>query len=389
MSKIKFYAILIFVILVLSGIGCTIGLFFTEVEKMYPMYYKNSIMMTILLSMISVFACFLIHELVHALTFKILGYHIRLFCIGPFSFFRSEEQLHFKFGFNSTIGIGGIVIPNISAKLISNIRKLKKDYSIAMITAPLVSFLLAVLSYFLIFHFIHKVSTQYQSSLFTICSTFLLVNMFITLQSLLKLGNVVGDFQAFHLYRKDDKFSISQLSFYALLSTERPRIRKNDDAIRNFMIDVLRDEEMELESSENITIIDYFLYEDLLYNRVIPEEINKYVKHFIESIELYTNKLVFESYYIFYTHLIYYMKKYEIEGYLNMWELLEKHIPNNRVGMYYMKQAKFNLFEEDYIECNTLNSEIVISSVDNVLGILDHYYDEEILMNQIIYNNIE
>lgn len=389
MAKIKFYAIIFLVISILCGIGCAIGIFFIEVERMHPMYYNNSIILTIIVSIISLFVCFLIHELVHALTFKILGYHIRLFCIGPFSFFKSEKHLHFKFGFNSTLGIGGIVIPNIPAKLTSNIKKLKNDYSIAMIAAPLFSFGLALFSYFSIFNFIYKASTQYQSILFAICSTSLFSNIYITLQSLLKIGNVVGDFQAFRLYRKDDKFSICQLSFYALLSTEKVKVRENDDAIRNIMTKILRNEEIKLDSSENITIIDYFLYEDLLYNRAIPEEMNKYVKHFIESIELYTNKLAFESYYIFYTHLIYYMKKYEIEGYLNMWELLEKHIPNNRVGKYYMKQAKFNLFEEDYIECNTLNSEIVISSVDNVLGILDHYYDEEILMNQIIYNNIE
>lgn len=138
------------VVVGLSLLGCFIGFRFSKLEERHPLYFQNSIAITLLLVIIIVEVSFLIHEFIHMITFIALGYNIRLFVIGPFSFIKELGGWKIKIKLNNIVGLGGIVLPNITElRNEEQFFNVRKDVAKAMITAPIFSAFQCVISLFL------------------------------------------------------------------------------------------------------------------------------------------------------------------------------------------------------------------------------------------------
>ena len=145
-SKLSFFSI-VFILLL---IGFCIGGMFAKLEDKFPLYFTNSKIITLFLVIITILITVFIHELSHFLAFLYFKYDILLFVLGPFSFYKHLNKWTVKFKFNSTIGIGGLVIPIIpKIKNEKNFIKTKTQYSKVMLIAPLVSAIQGLLSLFM------------------------------------------------------------------------------------------------------------------------------------------------------------------------------------------------------------------------------------------------
>ena len=118
-----------------------------------------------------------LHELGHFFAFILNGIQIRMLTISIFSFIFDGEKWRLRLNRNN-IGVGGIAVPNLT--VISNeeeFKKAQKCYANAIIAAPMVTLLLAIIgALLLLINFLkYRIINPY---LLIFGGTLLLINMF-------------------------------------------------------------------------------------------------------------------------------------------------------------------------------------------------------------------
>lgn len=382
-SNFKFKLYFFGVTFLLALIGCLIGAIFTELENNFPTYFTNSIGMTFLLGIITIFLTIIVHELAHLLHFVCHGYKIRLFVLGPFSFHKKSNKWKVTFKFNLSLGFGGLVIPNIEKiNKKQHFEKITTEYSRNMLTTPLVSLLQGVVSLLLIIFLLPKCNIYIQSSIFTILITSLLTTIYINVTSLINIGGIVGDYRASSLFKHNNVFSAYQLYTYSMLSTEKENIIKDNTVLKNIFLSKLNTS-YEKKEFDNFSCLltDIFIYEYITYNIPIPEKAMKCINYYIDNIGEFYSKLIFECYYILYSHIIVYLAEKNLKKSIELWETIRIKFPPNKIAKYYELQIDSKLYNNVSKELLTNKNNIYISSIDSILGVLDNYYDSEILLN--------
>ena len=366
-----------------SSLGALIGFILTEIENCFPSYFQNSIIITLFLIIVTIMFSILIHELAHLLKFISMGYKIRLFVLGPFNFCKESNKFKIKFKFNSIIGVGGLVLPDITEiKNINQFTKLKRDYAQAMIIAPIISAIQGLISLLFILFLLPKTNETIHSTLFTIFITSFFSAIYINIISLTNISGAMGDYIAFKAFKYNDTFAAYQLYTYATLSTKKESVRNNSNVIKDILISNFKSECM-LKNFDSLTclIIDLFLYESLSNDIELPNIILKYINYFIENIDSFTSKIPFESYYIMTVHIILYLSKINIEKSKIIWSKVKDKIPNNKIGKYYINQIENIIFNNTTKTNLRDKNNITLSSIDPICCVLDNYYDDEIKLN--------
>lgn len=381
-SKKNFLFKIYFFIAVISLalIGVLIGFIFTELEKNYPLYFKNHLWTTILLVIITLISTIIIHELSHLAMFLKVGFKIRLFALGPVLLIKELSGWSLKFKFNPSIGIGGMVLPNIiELKTQGQFNRVRNDYAKGMLVAPVVSAIQGILSFLCIFILSKTVKEEFQSTAFTIFISSFFTCLYINITSVINIGGVVGDYKAYKLFRKDDGFAAYQLYSYAMLSTEKQNARENCDRAKEIMEITLEENfRRGVLDSLSCLMIDTFLYEYLSNDTPMPIVIEKYIYYYLDNIKKYQSFLIIESYYILLIHILLYISDKDIENSRLVWESIKSKIPKNKVGRYYTNQIETKLYYDEKKECLLRNEKIVISSIDSIMNIFENYYEDEL-----------
>ena len=377
--KIYFWGSVLF----LSLISFLIGIIFSELENKFPLYFTNSIITTLFLVIITTLITIFIHELSHFLAFLYFRYDILLFILGPFSFYKSSNKWTVKFKFNSAIGIGGLVIPNIP-KIRNNedFKKIKTEYSKVMVIAPLVSAIQGLLSLFIIIFFLPNFNKNIQSTFFTILMTSLFNAIYINITSLITISGLLGDYKAYKLFKYTDTFAAYQLYTYLKLSTEKKNISEDCNILKNIILSELEQRyKNKILDSFTCLLVDIYIYEYLTHNISIPMKVVDYINYYIENIETFYSKLIFESYYVLFAHILIYLSEKDLQKSINLWRTIKNKFPKNKVANYYIVQieSKLNNNISKSFLCDKKN--IHLSSLDPIVSFLDNYYEDEIFLN--------
>lgn len=320
------------------------------------------------------------------ITFIALGYNIRLFVIGPFSFIKELDGWKIKIKLNNIVGLGGIVLPNITElRNEEQFFNVRKDVAKAMITAPIFSAFQCVISLFLALGVTPLLSKNIQSTFFTVFITSFFITMYINITSCINMGGAIGDYKAYRLYKKYDGFAALALYDDAMVSMEKERARENCYEAKKLMIIELEKmyEEKEL-SFVTCSIINIFLYEHICCNKEIPTIVEKYISYYVNNLDLYYSRIKFENYYVLLIHILFYISEKDINKARSLWDSIKKEIPQDKVGKYYISQITAKLYgsNEKYELCN--KNEIRMSVSDSIMSVFENYYDDELKINHMI-----
>ncbi|WP_031556727.1 site-2 protease family protein [Lachnospira multipara] len=137
--------ILVLVISILFGIG--IGTFMTEFE--IDKLFKHRIDYATIIGLFALAMLFSVtlHELSHAFYFWINKVPLRFVAIFLFGFYKDDKKWKFIFYPNKITLRGGIAIPDLPAvNNESQFKKIRKVYSRALLFAPIISFVEAIVA---------------------------------------------------------------------------------------------------------------------------------------------------------------------------------------------------------------------------------------------------
>lgn len=163
-----------------------------------------------------------IHELGHLISFVVQGVKIRALYLTIFIFYKTEKGWRFRVNWKLWVLLGGLVVPDLGViDRDEAFQKMKKKFSIALITAPIVTIVLWALV-FTIF-----ILTLILSSNLAFIGAMTVITLYLTLLTLLyvhtfRLSNPLfyGDFVAYKKMKEDPVFQTAQIAQYTIFSLE-------------------------------------------------------------------------------------------------------------------------------------------------------------------------
>lgn len=161
-----------------------------------------------------------IHELGHLISFVIQGVKIRALYLTIFIFYRSEKGWRFRINWKLWVLLGGLVVPDLGVIADNDtFNAMKKKFSIALITAPIVTIVLWMLV------FIGFVITLIFSSNLVFIGAMTVITLYLTLLTMLyvhtfRLSHPLffGDFVAYKKMNEDPVFQTAQIAQYTIFS---------------------------------------------------------------------------------------------------------------------------------------------------------------------------
>lgn len=388
MKKAKFYFIFYGAVCILAILGAMLGMVAYSISEKHPDYFTIQLWQGIIIFFISIWLSSFLHELVHGITFLLNGQKIRMFYIFPFCFIKETNGIKIRLAANWLIGLGGIVIPEL--KLIKNHDELKQNkisLQKSLLSAPLCSALLGILSLLLAMFATDYVSVEYRSWFFLFFAANLLVAVYINLTSLLFFGGIIGDYAACRLLTRNKTYLLLQMYNYYLLQRSEVKtiFREKNSFFHKNMLAHLLEKQNEEPGSEICSLLDAVIYEELIRHtcsKEIMDVVSNYITNHMEQMEKYLP--FYEAYYRCFGHLIIYMY---INGNGDMaeglWNKNRDKIPSNKVGKYVTAQvemARTGIKNEDLF----LKKKIAMSSMDCIVSCMENYFEDELEVNWMI-----
>ena len=251
-----------------------------------------------------------LHELGHFFAFILNGIQIRMLSISIFSFIFDGEKWRLRLNRNN-IGVGGIAVPNLT--VISNeeeFKKAQKGYANAIIAAPMVTLLLAIIgALLLLINFLkYRIINPY---LLIFGGTLLLINMFLFFTCFAKSDAVYGDFSAYSLYKNDDFFAALMMYQYAMFSIDYENTRINNSYLKKILLrgfeERVKDRKTDLFTvSCATTFIDEYLIGIM---DELPKSIVYYIDYYYENKNQIIEKQETEQHRLLLLHIAYYFEK--------------------------------------------------------------------------------
>lgn len=364
--------ILALTICILFGIG--IGTFMTELEidKLFELRidYVTIIGLFVLAMLFSI----ALHELSHAFYFEINKVPLRFVAIFLFGFYKDNKKWKYIFYPNKITLTGGIAIPDLPAiNSESQFKKIRKIYSRALLFAPIISFveaIVAVVAYStLLFSGISTKNTNV--SVFLVFCIF--VGLTIFFSSFLKAENIYGDFPAYKLYKENDKLTFLQFGQYLIFANNWKQKIMDSDWLVDEILQYARKTNDEPGDSTNLGMFDWLIQMEYLGVFELDDGINGTLKSMFEEDKILSEYPQSEERDIFYYHMVYKLLK---DGQVEKCVLQEimnrsskkllKGMPSNE---YYTKLTKHLLY--DYGYADWLNKNMNPSSSFTLLGLFE------------------
>lgn len=364
--------ILALTICILFGIG--IGTFMTELEIDKLFELRIDYVTIIGLFALAMLFSIALHELSHAFYFGINKVPLRFVAIFLFCFYKDNKKWKYIFYPNKITLTGGIAIPDLPAiNSESQFKKIRKIYSRALLFAPIISFveaIVAVVAYSaLLFSGLSTKNTNV--SVFLVFCIF--VGLTIFFSSFLKAENIYGDFPAYKLYKENDKLTILQFGQYLIFANNWKQKIMDSDWLVDEILQYVRKTNDEPGDSTNLGMLDWLIQMEYLGVFELDDGINGTLKSMFEEDKILSEYPQSEERDIFYYHMVYKLLK---DGQVEKCVLQEimnrsskkllKGMPSNE---YYTKLTKHLLYNCDYADW--LNKNMNPSSSFTLLGLFE------------------
>lgn len=326
-----------------------------------------------------------LHELGHFFTFILNGIQMRMLSISIFSFIFDGEKWRLRLNRNN-IGVGGIAVPNLT--VISNeeeFKKTQRGYANAIIAAPMVTLLLAIIgALLLLINFLkYRIINPY---LLIFGGTLLLINMFLFFTCFAKSEAVYGDFSAYSLYKNDDFFAALMMYQYAMFSIDYENTRINNSYLKKILLrgfeERVKDRKTDLFTvSCATTFIDEYLIGIM---DELPKSIVYYIDYYYENKNQIIEKQETEQHRLLLLHIAYYFEKEgEHEKAVDIYDSFIKTLSKSPVFDYWKIQGEQIIFKKDNSKYLLDKKNIKPSSIYSVFKQLDGLYHDELILNQI------
>lgn len=326
-----------------------------------------------------------LHELGHFFAFILNGIQIRMLTISIFSFIFDGEKWRLRLNRNN-IGVGGIAVPNLT--VISNeeeFKKAQKGYANAIIAAPMVTLLLAIIgALLLLINFLkYRIINPY---LLIFGGTLLLINMFLFFTCFAKSEAVYGDFSAYSLYKNDDFFAALMMYQYAMFSIDYENTRINNSYLKKILLrgfeERVKDRKTDLFTvSCATTFIDEYLIGIM---DELPKSIVYYIDYYYENKNQIIEKQETEQHRLLLLHIAYYFEKEgEHEKAVDIYDSFIKTLSKSPVFDYWKIQGEQIIFKKDNSKYLLDKKNIKPSSIYSVFKQLDGLYHDELILNQM------
>lgn len=387
MKKIKFYIVFFLIVLCISILGILIGVGFAKIQESHPEYLSIGLIKGIIVFWFAQLFSVYLHEIVHAIVFRLQGLDIRMIYLFPICVVKEAGRYKMSIAFNLQLGFGGIVIPKLFP--ISNEKEynsLRKKLSVSVLCAPLFSALLGIVSLMLACFSMEWVKYNNRSYYFVFLVAIIFWSIYINGMSLLNMGTIVGDYLGAIKMQSDELYSLLQIYNYFLLQDNE--LKENIRKTKGFLIDRIRLNVEALSLDENAGTVDFLLADSLLYETILnpqgytlalwePEKLDDIIGRIQE-------KICFEPYSCFLCHAIIYLNLCEnSQEALKLWKKYSEKIVKTKSGIYRFKQTKLSFYGND-TDVLELNENIEISSMDSLLSKLSNYYDDEKYINNYL-----
>lgn len=364
--------------------GAIIGVIFRKIGIRVEDFKHALIGMLIFIA--TFFLSVLFHELSHAIAFIFNGLKIRMIQVSVFCIIKTNGKYRMRFNLNSVTGLGGIVIPEVSViKDQKEYNALKSAYSKSLISAPIVTLLLAVAGLVLgiISIFLkHDFNTYLKISFWC----FAAINILLTFSSCINTNTVIGDFPAYSLCRKDSFFLAVQLWQYRCFNENYLDIRYEKDYVYDLIVNDINIERMDFIT---VSIIDSLLVSYLINRNIeMASTVKEYIDNIIkDSVRLETiieeNDLN-EPYYVLAFHIVFYLYDIDKERGRELFDRLIRIVPDNTVIHYLIKQCEHKYAIADNSAFLSKKSNINPSSTISLFQCFKIIYDDEETLNGIL-----
>lgn len=391
MKKIKFYMVFYGIVICISILGILIGVGIEKIYEEHPEYFSIGLIKGIVVFGVALLFSVCLHEIVHAVVFKLQDIDIRMMYVFPVCMVKEDGRYKVFFLFNSQIGFGGVVIPKISSICDEKeYNSLRKKISLSLICAPLFSAILGIVSLILVCCTTKYIKYDICSYYFVFLVAMVFASIYINVTSLLNMGSIIGDYYGAKKMKTDEVYSLLQIYNYIML--QENKLKQSIRTTQRFLIDRMRQEVETLPLNNNVSTMEFLLVDSFLYEMIInpkgltsvlsePEKLNNIIYNIQEKIK-------FELYSCFLCHVIIYLNlSGNSKEALGLWEKYGEKMPKSKYGIYRFKQIELSIFGNGLNACD-LNKDIKISTLDSLLSKLPNYYDDEkYINNQLEVNN--
>lgn len=393
MKKVKFYFVFSLIVVFISVIGILLGMVLVTIEQKHPEYLSAGIFKGIIIFFMALLVTVCVHELAHAIAFKLQKIDIRMIAIFPICLIREKEGLKFHMAVSMEIGFGGIVIPEIPT--ISNqteYESFQGKMRVSLVSAPLCSAFIGLILLILVLCTTKYIGNDFCSYYFLFFSAVFLWSVYINLTAMLDLGSIVGDYSAVKKIKDNNGYALLQIYNYFLLQGNEKKFEMREN--QRYFIEKLYEAGNNLsldkeDNSINVLLINAVLYESLMRkNRDNTEIINFATELWKRNMDNILNRLQFEAYFQTFSHAVICMHyNGKSEEARELWEKYKDKMPCTNVGKYNSKQVELCLCGENIEELKEKEN-IKISSLDSLLSNINNYYDDEIYLNKLIIGEI-
>lgn len=370
--------------------GILVGVGFEKIYERHPEYLSIGLLSGIGVFMLALLFSVYLHEIIHAIAFKLQGVDVRMMYLFPVCVVNEAGQCKVSIAFNLQLGFGGIVIPKLSP--ICNEKEynnLRKKISLSVICAPLFSALLGVVSCVLACSTVECVKYDNRSYYFMFLVAMIFWSIYINGTSLLNLGTIVGDYCGAIKIKRDEVYSLLQIYNYFLLQDNN--LKEKTRRTQSFLIDRMKQNVEVLPLDESAGTMNFLLADSLLYEMILNQNgyasVLSEVEKLNDIIGKIQEKIQFEVYSCFISHAIIYINLCgDKKEALSLWDKYSEKMSKTKSGIYRYKQVEL-LFGGKYSNASELIKNIEISSMDSLLSKLPNYYDDEKYINNLLVVN--
>lgn len=326
-----------------------------------------------------------LHELGHFFAFILNGIQMRMLSISIFSFIFDGEKWGLRLNRNN-VGVSGIAVPNLT--IIHNegeFKKAQKGYANAIITAPMVTLILATIGALLLLMGFSKrgIINPY---LLIFAGALLLFNIFLFFTCFVKSEAAYGDFSAYFLYKNDDFFAALMMYQYAIFSIDFENTRLNNRYLKEILLkdfeERAKDKKTDLFTVSCVaTFIDEYL---IAIIDELPKSIISYINYYYENKNQIIEKQKTEQHRLLLLHIAYYFEKEgEHEKAVDIYNNFIKTLSQSPVFDYWKIQGEQIIFKKDNSRYLLDKNNIKPSSIYSVFKKIDSLYHDELILNQI------
>lgn len=217
-----------------------------------------------------------IHELTHALVFRIKGVRIKAIYLFIFKFIKKNKLFIPSIDFRLAILGGGLVVPDLDP--ITNQEeydKISKIFSKSLIAAPIATIVFMVMMIIADFFLILFVNNLYLLGIFTVVTIITIIfSLLYIAASKASTDQIAGDFVAYKRILNDELFRLNAISSYLIFNDKSAIASK--EFMNNKRLNYLLRNNQSYNAFNQVLLIDYLsevIFEDEDVNNLIEKRV--------------------------------------------------------------------------------------------------------------------